>query len=269
MLGKLPLFPAVFGLNGDLPPDTDCVKYLFSELAARIQAQNGDIRTPEQAAEGFLNIAVENMAAAIKKISVQKGYNVAEYALCCYGAAGGQHACKIADRLGMQRVLLHPLAGVLSAYGMGLADFRVLKEQALELAWENISESSIRDCLQNLEEQGRSALQAQGLANLKIKSVWRLLLRFQGTDSSLPVDFADKETMLAEFQRQYRQRFGFCYENRPLLVETDLVECIGSEEHPFETVNTVPCGGIRQMEMLTRIFSNDAWHDTPVYRREN
>jgi len=130
----------IFRKNSDSP--------LFSELAARIQAQSSDIRTPEQVAEGFLNIAVENMAAAIKKISVQKGYNVAKYALCCYGAAGGQHACKIADRLGMQTVLLHPLAGVLSAYGMGLADFRVLKEQALELLWENVSESSLRDCLQ-------------------------------------------------------------------------------------------------------------------------
>ena len=209
MLGKLPLFPAVFGPDGDLPPDADCVKYLFRELAARIQAQNSDIRTPEQVAEGFLNIAVENMAAAIKKISVQKGYNVAEYALCCYGAAGGQHACKIADRLGMQTVLLHPLAGLLSVYGMGLADFRVLKEQVLETRWETVSESSLRDCLQNLEEQGRVALLAQGLVNLQIKSVRRLLLRFQGTDSGLPVDFTDKEAMLAEFQRQYRQRFGF------------------------------------------------------------
>ena len=269
MLGKLPLFPAVFGSAGDLPPDADRVRYLFNELAARIQAQSGDIRTPEQAAEGFLNIAVENMAAAIKKISVQKGYNVAEYALCCYGAAGGQHACKIADRLGMQTVLLHPLAGVLSAYGMGLADFRVLKEQALELPWDMVSESNLRDCLQNLEEQGRSALQAQGLANLQIKSVQRLLLRFHGTDSSLPVDFTDKETMLAEFRRQYRQRFGFCYENRPLLVETAIVECIGSEAHALNAINTVSQNGTGLPELLTRMFTNDAWHDTPVYRREN
>ena len=269
MLGKLPLFPAVFGPDGDLPPDADHVRHLFNELAARIQLQSGDIRTPEQTAEGFLNIAVENMAAAIKKISVQKGYNVSEYALCCYGAAGGQHACKIADRLGMQTVLLHPLAGVLSAYGMGLADFRVLKEQALELPWETVSESSLRECLQNLEEQGRSALQAQGLANWQIKSVRRLLLRFQGTDSSLPVDFTDKETMLAEFRRQYRQRFGFCYENRPLLVETALVECIGSEAHALDAMNTVFQNGTGQPELLTRMFSNDVWHDTPVYRREN
>lgn len=269
MLGKLPLFPAVFGPNGDLPPDADRVRYLFNELAALIRAQSADIRSPEQVAEGFLNIAVENMAAAIKKISVQKGYNVSEYALCCYGAAGGQHACKIADRLGMQMVLLHPLAGVLSAYGMGLADFRVLKEQALELPWETVCESSLRECLQNLDEQGRSALQAQGLANVQIKSARRLLLRFQGTDSSLQVDFIGKETMLAEFRRQYRQRFGFCYDNRPLLVETALVECIGSEAHALDAMNAVFQNGTGQPELLTRMFSNNGWHDTPVYRREN
>lgn len=261
MLGKLPLFPAVFGPNGDLPPDADCVRALFSELAARIREQSGDARSPEQVAEGFLDIAVENMAAAIKKISVQKGYNVAEYALCCYGAAGGQHACKIADRLGMQTVLLHPLAGVLSAYGMGLADFRVLKEQALELPWDMADESRLRACLQQLEEQGRTALQAQGLAHLQITAVHRLLLRFQGTDSSLPVAFSHKAVMLADFRRQYRQRFGFCYENRSLLVETAMVECIGSEAHPFDTVNKLSQGGTGQPAMLSRLFSNDAWHE--------
>ncbi|MDD5322229.1 MAG: hydantoinase B/oxoprolinase family protein [Methylococcales bacterium] len=269
MLGKLPLFPAVFGPDGDLPPDADCVKKLFSELAARIQAQSGDIRTPEQVAEGFLNIAVENMAAAIKKVSVQRGYNVAEYALCCYGAAGGQHACKIADRLGMQTVLLHPLAGVLSAYGMGLADFRVLKEQALELTWDTFSETALLDNLQNLEEQSRMALLAQGVADMQIRSRRQLLLRYQGTDSSLPVDFAGKETMLATFERQYRQRFGFCYENRPLLVETATVESIGSEAHTIDAVNTISRDCTGQPELLTRMFSNDAWHDTPVFRREN
>jgi len=268
-LGKLPLFPALFGENGDLPPDADRVSAMFSELAARIQRQSGNIRSPEQVAEGFLNIAVENMAAAIKKISVQKGYNIAEYALCCYGAAGGQHACKIADRLGMQTVLLHPLAGVLSAYGMGLADFRVLKEQALEMPWDTVSETGLNDCLQNLENQGRTALQEQGLTGSQIKVVRRLLLRFQGTDSSLPIDFSDKGTMLADFQRQYRERFGFCYVNRPLLVETALVECIGAEKLVLDTLNSDSCSGTGQLELLTRMFSNDEWHETPVYCREN
>jgi 5-oxoprolinase (ATP-hydrolysing) len=164
MLGKLPLFPAVFGPEGDLPPDADLVKQLFGELAARIEVESGDCRFPEQVAEGFLDIAVENMAAAIKKISVQKGYNIAEYALCCYGAAGGQHACKIADRLGMRTILLHPLAGVLSAYGMGLADFRVLKRQALEIPLESADDEALAGCLDNLERQGRWTLRSQGLS---------------------------------------------------------------------------------------------------------
>jgi 5-oxoprolinase (ATP-hydrolysing) len=269
MLGKLPLFPVVLGKNGDLPLDTHRVIELFSELAHCIQLQTGDIRTPEQVAEGFLNIAVENMATAIKKISVQKGYNVSDYALCCYGAAGGQHACKIAERLGMQTILLHPLAGVLSAYGMGLADFRVLKEQALELLWDAVTESSLRDCLQNLEAQGRSVLQSQGLTNIQIKSVRRLLIRFQGSDSSLSVDFTDKQTMLAEFIRQYRQHFGFCYENRSLIVETAIVECIGSEANVYEEVVNTLSDGNGNPEFLTQLFSDDRWHDALVYQRGN
>ncbi|MGR8934323.1 MAG: hydantoinase B/oxoprolinase family protein [Gammaproteobacteria bacterium] len=286
MLGKLPLFPHVFGPNGDLPPDAERVKNMFAELAARIAAESGDKRSPEQVAEGFLHIAVENMAAAIKKISVQKGYNVVDYALCCYGAAGGQHACKIADRLNMQTVLLHPMAGVLSAYGMGLADFRVLKEQALEKAWDAVDADDMRSCLQELETQGREALRSQGVgvaahagisprrgandsnpASVRIRR--QLLLRYQGTDSSLAVDFADKAAMQTDFERQYRQRFGFCFENRPIVVETATVECIGSEAHPHDTVFAVAPHTTGKPHGHTRMFTHDAWHETPVYRREN
>jgi 5-oxoprolinase (ATP-hydrolysing) len=267
MLGKLPLFPSVFGPNGDLPPDAEKVRKLFGDLTGSINCQTGDQRTPEQVAEGFLDIAVENMAAAIKKISVQRGYNVAEYALCCYGAAGGQHACKIADRLGMRTVLLHPLAGVLSAYGMGLADFRVLKEQALEMPWDTVNEHTLLASLHNLEAQGRLALKEQGLDGLKIRVVHRLLLRFQGTDSSLAVDFADKAAMREDFRRQYRQRFGFCYEDRPLLVEAAIAECIGSEEYPI-CADTVPADGNGHPESFTPMFSHGQWDQAPVFRRE-
>jgi 5-oxoprolinase (ATP-hydrolysing) len=267
MLGKLPLFPNVFGPHGDMPPDAEKVRELFSDLAGRIHAQTGEVRTPEQVAEGFLDIAVENMASAIKKISVQKGYNVAEYALCCYGAAGGQHACKIADRLGMQTVLLHPLAGVLSAYGMGLADFRVLKEQALEMPWDQAGEDALRACLDGLEALGRLSLKEQGLEGLKVRAVPRLLLRFQGTDTSLPVGFADKAAMREDFRRQYRQRFGFCYEDRPLLIETALVECIGSEAYTVG-FDAVSMDGDGLPESFIRMFSHGRWHRAPVYRRE-
>jgi 5-oxoprolinase (ATP-hydrolysing) len=269
MLGKLPLFPAVFGSDGDQPPDENRVRELFGELAARIETESGDCRSPEQVAEGFLDIAVENMAAAIKKISVQKGYNVAEYALCCYGAAAGQHACKIADRLGMKTILLHPLAGVLSAYGMGLADFRVLKRQALEIPLETADDESLLVCLGELERQGRLALKTQGLANAQIRVERRLQLRFQGTDTALAVDFADKPTMQTEFRRLYRQRFGFCYENRPLLIETAMVECIGIEAAAMDLRHFIPNAGSREAALVTRLFSHGRWHEAPVYRREN
>jgi len=269
MLGRLPLFPAVFGPNGDLPPDESCVRALFGELAGRIRAASGDSRLPEQVAEGFLDIAVENMAAAIKKISVQKGYNVAEYALCCYGAAAGQHACKIADRLNMKTVLLHPLAGVLSAYGMGLADFRVLKRQALELPLETADETALRGCLDELECEGRLALKAQGLADAQIRAERRLLLRFQGTDTAFPVDFAEQPAMQAEFRRLYRQRFGFCHENRPVVIETAMAECIGGEASALDFRHFTAHSGSGEPDLFTRLFSSGRWHEAPVYRREN
>src|SRR4029077_16760917 len=134
MVGKLDpaLFPKVFGPDGRQPLDGDVVSAKFSELAAEVAAGTGAMRSPEEVAEGFLRIAVENMANAIKHISVQRGYDVTEYTLCCFGGAAGQHACLVADALGMTRAFIHPLAGVLSAYGMGLADVRALRQQAVE-----------------------------------------------------------------------------------------------------------------------------------------
>src|SRR5207247_8389831 len=126
------LFPCVFGPGGDLALDAEIVRAKFAALAAEVEARTGHARTPEEVADGFLKIAVENMAHAIKHISVERGYDVTEYTLCCFGGAGGQHACLVADALGMTRVLLHPFAGVLSAYGMGLADVRAMKQQAVE-----------------------------------------------------------------------------------------------------------------------------------------
>lgn len=268
LLGKLPAFPAVFGAGGDLPPDAKRVRQLFGDLAQRINSVSGDSRGPEQVAEGFLSIAIENMAEAIKKISVQKGYRLAEYALCCYGAAGGQHACLLAERLGMDTILLHPLAGVLSAYGMGLADFRLLKQQAVEQCWDGLDFESLKQQLAALEQQGRTALLAQGLSAERIGSQWRLEMRYQGTDTALSVDFADPESMRGDFETQYRQRFGFCYQQRPLVVAALQVECIGREETLADrrVITTEP--RVSRVETVTRMFSQDAWHDTPVYRRE-
>lgn len=267
LLGRLPLFPHVFGPEGNLPLDQERVRQLFSELAKQINATTGDGRSPEQVAEGFLAVAVENMAAAIKKISVQKGYDVSQYSLCCYGAASGQHACAVADRLGVKRILLHPLAGVLSAYGMGLADVRLLKEQALELPWQETSLVDLESIITSLEQQGRQDMLAQHIDAARINAISRLRLRFQGTDTALQVVFADKETMLDEFQNKYKQQFGFIYQGKPLVIEAASVEVIGVneqiEDHRFyaEHLHDQPL-------LVTRVFMQDAFHQAPVYRRE-
>jgi 5-oxoprolinase (ATP-hydrolysing) len=268
LLGKLPDFPAVFGPEGNQPPDGERVRQLFNELAERIRAATGDTRTPEQVAEGFLAIAVENMAEAIKKISVQKGYHLGEYALCCFGAAGAQHACLLAERLGMQTVLLHPLAGVLSAYGMGLADFRVLKQQALEQLWDSVSVDELNRRFLELEQQARAALREQGLPEQAVTCQWRLALRYQGTDTALTVDFAEPAEILNRFESKYRQQFGFCYQNRPLLIASLQVEGIASEPQPDDVFANDVGNRNGQAYSMTRMFSRDAWHDAPVYRRE-
>lgn len=267
MLGKLPLFPAVFGTNGDQSLDGERVKELFNQLAGHIHRQTGDNRSPEQVAEGFLTIAVENMAAAIKKISVQKGYNVSEYTLCCYGAAGGQHACKVADRLGMSRVLIHPFAGVLSAYGMGLADFRLLKDQAVEKSWNELGLTALQAILNQLECDGRREIRQQGLPESRIRAMRRVFIRYLGTDTSLQVDFADRQTMLDEFQQHYRQQFGFIYPDKPLIVETALVEIVGLTEPVEELTGFAERKADVRPELVTELFTDNALRAAPVFLR--
>ena len=268
MLGKLPCFPSVFGKHGDKPLDSKRVRQLFTELAERIHSETGDDRSPEQVAEGFLAIAVENMAAAIKKISVQKGYDISKYTLCCFGAAGGQHACVVADRLAMRRILLHPFAGVLSAYGMGLADMRLLKEQSLEWFWDDSTLEDLNEELEALKRRGRQEMTEQGLTKTQIYTVGRVALRYQGTDTSFAVDFSDKQAMLADFNGQFRQQFGFIYREKPLVIEAVSVEVIGVNGHPAEPVFYQSQGAEAGPEMTVEVFFQSRLRQTPVYRRE-
>ncbi|TPQ24732.1 hydantoinase B/oxoprolinase family protein [Methylomonas koyamae] len=267
LLGKLPDFPAVFGPKGNLPPDRERVTALFSALAAEVSAASGERRSPEQVAEGFLEIAVEHMAEAIKKISVQKGYPLADYALCCYGAAGAQHACLLAERLGMRKVLLHPLAGVLSAYGIGLAEFRVLKQAALEGLWQEVDAAELRRRFSDLEQAARRELAAQGLDPDQSISRWRLALRYQGSDTALTVDYAEPEAILQDFAAAYRRQFGFCYE-RPVVIASLQVESIACDSRFSEIAPTVADRHDGEAQDRTRLFSCGRWHDAPVYRRE-
>ena len=272
MLGKLPLFPAIFGPDSDLAPDLQRVQQLFTELAENIQRQTEDQRSPQQVAEGFLTIAIENMAVAIKKISVQKGYNVAQYTLCCYGAAAGQHACKVADRLGMQQILLHPFAGVLSAYGMGLADFRLVNNQALELAFDTTSIETLRDIINDLDAQGRSAMLTQGVAMEHINALPSLQLRYQGTDTALQVPFSNKTTMLSCFLKLYKQQFGFNFQHKALIIEAAIVEVIGVDQQldePTFYATAEQSKTSNQAELIGEMFTADKVYQTPVYRREH
>ncbi|MEX2297851.1 MAG: hydantoinase B/oxoprolinase family protein [Dongiaceae bacterium] len=229
MLGRIQadFFPPVFGPNADQPIDVDIVRQLFAELAAQISDATGTKRTPEAVAEGFLMIAVENMANAIKEISIQRGYDVTRYTLVCFGGAGGQHACAVADALGMESIFLHPFAGVLSAYGMGLADVRVLKEGAVEARLAPDAIAGLRTQLASLEATARGDIANQGIDAAHIDTVPRIHLRYEGTDAPLVVSFGDLETIVAGFETAHRQRYGFIVPEKALIVEALSVELIG------------------------------------------
>ena len=229
MLGKLSpeFFPAVFGPEADQPLDAEIVRQKFAALAAEINQATGDTRTPEQVAEGFLFIAVENMANAIKKISVQRGYDVTEYTLCCFGGAGGQHAGMVADALGMNRVFLHPHAGVLSAYGMGLADISAIRERAVEEALQGEVMPRLQATLDDLSATVRAELESQVEPGDPIRLVPKAHLRYDGTDNALVVDYGALDDIIARFEDAHRARYGFVTPEKTLIVEALSVEALG------------------------------------------
>ncbi len=273
MLGKLQpdFFPKVFGRDGNEALDDAVVREKFAELHGRVQAVAKDGRSIEEMAEGFLAIAVENMANAIKKISVARGYDVTKYVLSSFGGAGGQHACLVADALGMTEVLLHPLAGVLSAYGMGLADMRVLKEKTVERAFEAAALPDLAQALDALAVEARAEMAAQGVPEAKITVLRKLHLRYGGSDSPLVVDFADLATAQAAFETAHRQRFGFISPEKPLIVGSVAVEVVGEGERAPDHVEAITTPRAQaEIPALAqrRAYMAGAWRDTPVYDRE-
>ena len=178
MLGKLQpeFFPKVFGPDGDEPLDVDAVTAQVRSLSAAIDEATGDTRIPSEVADGFLKIAVENMANAIKKISIQRGYDVTDYTLCCFGGAGGQHACLVADALGMTRVFIHPFAGVLSAYGMGLADLSAMRQRSVEAPLDDARVERLEALLAEMEADGRAEMHAQGVEDGAIGVLRKVLV---------------------------------------------------------------------------------------------
>jgi 5-oxoprolinase (ATP-hydrolysing) len=270
MLGKLQPrhFPRLFGPNADQPLDVATVHARFAELAARIGAATGETPAPEQVAEGFIQIAVGNMANAIKQISVQRGHDVTEYALASFGGAGGQHACLVADALGMKTVFIHSLAGVLSAYGMGLADQGAMRELAVERRLADFKGDALVEALDKLGQDARGELLAQGVAPDRIGLVRRVHLRYEGTDSALVVLYDTLEGMQAQFEAAYKRRFSFLMPSRALVVEAVSVEALGRSDAPAETLAApLQRAGMAAPGETVRMFGGGAWRDTGVYER--
>ncbi|MET4579736.1 hydantoinase B/oxoprolinase family protein [Ottowia thiooxydans] len=238
LLGRIQAahFPAVFGPHGNEPLDADVVRARFAQLADEVSSATGRVTTPEALAQGFLKIAVGNMANAIKRISVQRGYDVTRYTLTTFGGAGGQHACAVADALAMPRVLVHPLAGVLSAYGMGLAVSTAMRERSVERRLDADGAAAALHVLDQLAAAARDELASPGAESDGIQVVRRLYLRYEGTDTTLAVPWGSTTDMIATFELAYRQRFAFLMRGRDLVIDSAVVEAIAGDR-PAENVH--------------------------------
>jgi 5-oxoprolinase (ATP-hydrolysing) len=261
MLGKIQpkYFPTVFGSSSDLPLDSDVVKVGFEDLRKKIK----DGRSVEEIAEGFVRIAVGNMANAIKHISVQRGHDVTAYTLCCFGGAAGQHACLVADALAMKRVFIHPHAGVLSAFGMGLADQVAMRSRTVEA---QVDPVGLQSLAAELAEEAKGDLVAQGVPAARIATSVKAHLKYEGTDTALAVPLAPIQEMTAHFEAAYRKQFSFLMPGRGLVAEALSVEAVSAGESIDEGRNSrkEPAGPAQTV----RIFSGGCWHEAPLYRRD-
>jgi 5-oxoprolinase (ATP-hydrolysing) len=261
-------FPAIFGPDGDQPLDASIVRKSFLAMADEIAKSTGWRSDIRDVAEGFLRIAVANMANAVKRVSVEKGHDASGFALQCFGGAGAQHACLVADELGIQTVFIHPLAGVLSAYGMGLADQTAMREQAMEVELAEEMLPELNQCADRLAAEGHQALIAQGAEPELLTARRTLHLRYTGTEGPLVVNLSSLDRMVSEFTEAHRKRFGFATAERPITVEAVAVEVIAPgdavQEERRPTVSTEQPEPIDRVE----IWSGGAAHDTPVFDRE-
>jgi len=265
MLGKIQpaYFPKVFGPQANQALSAEPVRDQFDALAQ----QTG--RSAEDVAEGFIRIAVQQMANAIKKISVARGYDVTRYTLQCFGGAGGQHACLVADALGMTRVLVHPLAGVLSAYGMGLADQNLIREQAVELPLDAAAVPQMVAQLDVLASQASEALAREQLSHAPVQVRRRAHVRYDGTDAALVVPFGDLSAIQAAFEAAYRQRFAFLMQGKRLVVEAVSVEAVVAGDAPAEAAHALQAERAVPRRETVRMYSSGVWHDAALVVRED
>ncbi|MGB6701805.1 hydantoinase B/oxoprolinase family protein [Methyloceanibacter sp.] len=265
MVGKLvpAFFPKIFGPTQDQPLDAEVVREGFAALAAEI----GDGREAARVADGFIRIAVENMANAILSISVQRGYDVTDYVLNTFGGAGGQHACLVADALGIGSVLIHPLSGVLSAYGMGLAELKATRSRAVLRLLDAEGLAAAEALAAPLADDAKAELAGQGVARNAIRISVLAHLRYLGTDSSLPVPLGTLAELKSAFEAMHRQRFGFISPDRPIEIEAIEVEALGGGDHPHEPDLPLSIDELPESQTMTRLFTGGTWHDAPVFLR--
>ncbi|MEU7056711.1 hydantoinase B/oxoprolinase family protein [Streptomyces sp. NPDC046197] len=273
MLGRIQPahFPKVFGPDGDQPLDDALVRERFTALAREIREKTGDDRTPEQVAEGFLQIAVANIANAVKRISVQKGHDVTRYALTTFGGAGGQHACMVADSLGIRTVLVPPMAGVLSALGIGLADTTAMREQSVEVPLEPACMPGVLKTADDLEGAARAELLAEDIPQERIRVTRRAQLRYDGTDTALTVELTEPDAMTHAFEERHRATYSFTLD-RPIVVEALSVEATGITQPP-DLSALAPYEAARSGRSATpetvRLHTGGALRDVPLHRRED
>jgi 5-oxoprolinase (ATP-hydrolysing) len=262
MLGKLhpESFPHIFGPGQNLPLDLAAVQQAFTALSAEMHGTHG----AEAVADGAIRIGVENMAAAIRRISIERGYDVTTYVLQCFGSAGGQHACLIADALGMSRILVHPLSGVLSAWGMALAPARASRERSIELPLDETSVRSLEDMAWTLGNEATGQLLDEGIDHDDIALTTRLHLAYAGTDTAIPVELSEAAIMRADFEAAHQRRFGFTSPGKPIRIAHIEVEAAGRIEPPATgpvTQRSSPASKVR------RFFSEGGWHEAAVHDR--
>jgi len=270
MLGRLQpaLFPAIFGPDGDQPLDVASVRKGFRTLAAQVTAATGKPHTPEQVAEGALAIAVESMANAIKKISIQRGYDLGDYLLYCFGGAAGQHACRVADALGMARIGFHPHAGVLSAYGMGLAWLRRVQEKTVELPLTAEGLKQVREEAEMLAAKARSRLEEQGADPGTIAVERRIACRYVDSDTTLGVPLQGEVAAIRQaFEARHRRHYGFAAPQTAVVIATLEVEAVAREPRPEEVA--LPPSGVAEPPRPLQMVVEGEWRTVPFFLRES
>ncbi|RED18399.1 hydantoinase B/oxoprolinase family protein [Pontivivens insulae] len=266
MLGKLDPdhFPPVFGPNGDLPLDRDVVVEKFTAMAEEIGTATGILPSPEAVAEGFLAVAVDNMARAIRRIGTERGHDLTRYTLASFGGAGGQHACLVAEALGMSRVMVHPFAGVLSAYGMGLADIRALRERQFDAGVSATNEAG--EMLDAMAGDAVRELVGQGIPAATARVERRARLRYEGSEQGIEVAFGPTDRMQGDFAAAHKARFGFDLPGRPILFDMLVAEAIGGASDGATPALPAMAEATQAAELS--IWNGEGRRAVPLYRRE-